>query len=314
MLDSVPTISVVTPCRNSATTIEAAIKSVRHQGYPNVEHIVVEGASVDGTREVLARHPHIVVISEPDRGVYDALNKGLSRASGDVVIFVNSDDLLRDGALEAIGTRFQADPDIDVLCGGATVFGESPDGARTAVASYATPEAIDLSPQTITRGVPIINAKAFRRGFLLETGPFDTTYQFAADRDLLMRMLLKRPRVKLLYRILYEYRLHDTSLTLRQTPAAWEGIKLEHIALARKYWRICRERPDLAAHLRKWHAEEVAKLSWRKMRSGAIVPFLRLAVQALRFDPLWPVYSVMILIERSLRSRAADSGRRGNSG
>ena len=89
-----PKISVVTICRNSASTLERTIKSVLAQTYPNLEYIVVDGGSTDGTLDIIARYRDRIttVISEPDRGVYDAMNKGIALASGEWIHLLNSDD------------------------------------------------------------------------------------------------------------------------------------------------------------------------------------------------------------------------------
>lgn len=98
-----PLISIVTPTRNQGETIEATIRSVLEQGYPAVEHIVVDGASTDGTAAVLERYRDRLarVISEPDRGQSDAINKGMRLARGEIVGWLNSDDMLAPGALAA---------------------------------------------------------------------------------------------------------------------------------------------------------------------------------------------------------------------
>lgn len=88
-------VSVVTVCFNSADTIEETIRSVREQEYESVEHVIVDGGSTDGTREIVGRYNGRIkkFISEPDRGIYDAMNKGLGLATGDVVGFLNADDV-----------------------------------------------------------------------------------------------------------------------------------------------------------------------------------------------------------------------------
>jgi glycosyltransferase involved in cell wall biosynthesis len=91
-------ISIITVCFNSAVTIEDAIKSILMQDYKDIEHIVVDGGSTDGTLEVLAKYQSRIAkcISEPDNGIYDAMNKGLKLATGDIIGFLNSDDFYVD--------------------------------------------------------------------------------------------------------------------------------------------------------------------------------------------------------------------------
>src|ERR1035441_146572 len=92
-------VSVITPCFNSATTIRETIQSVLQQNYPEFEHIVMDGGSTDGTLEILKEYPHLLWTSGRDEGLYDAMNKGVARGSGDLEVILNSDDCFRPGAL-----------------------------------------------------------------------------------------------------------------------------------------------------------------------------------------------------------------------
>jgi GT2 family glycosyltransferase len=112
-----PKISVVTPSFNSVGTIGATIESVLRQDYANWEHIVVDGGSTDGTLRVLERYRRLTWASEKDEGHYDAMNKGIARASGDVVVILNADDCFRAGALRKVAEVFQQNPDWDGLFG-----------------------------------------------------------------------------------------------------------------------------------------------------------------------------------------------------
>lgn len=105
-----PRITVVTPSYNQGEFIEETILSVLNQGYPNLEYIIVDGASSDGTGDVLKRYRHRLdqCIIEPDRGQSEAINKGLSRATGEIVTWLNSDDMLAEGALAAVAMAFHA--------------------------------------------------------------------------------------------------------------------------------------------------------------------------------------------------------------
>ena len=88
-----PKISIITVTYNSAKTIKDTIESVLSQTYKNIEHIVIDGNSTDGTQEIIRSYPKIKMISENDNGIYDAMNKGIEFASGEVVGFLNSDDM-----------------------------------------------------------------------------------------------------------------------------------------------------------------------------------------------------------------------------
>jgi glycosyltransferase involved in cell wall biosynthesis len=110
-----PRLSIVTPSFNSATTIRETIESVCRQNYPNLEHLVVDGGSKDGTLDIIREYPHLLWTSEKDQGHYDAMNKGIGRSTGEVIAILNSDDCYRDGALQIIAGGFQDHPDWDGL-------------------------------------------------------------------------------------------------------------------------------------------------------------------------------------------------------
>ena len=112
-----PKISVVTPCLNSASTIAATLESVLQQDYTHWEHIVEDGGSKDDTVAVLKRYPRLTWVSEKDEGHYHAMNKGIGRATGDVVVVLNADDCFRPGALWKVAAAFQANPAWDALFG-----------------------------------------------------------------------------------------------------------------------------------------------------------------------------------------------------
>ena len=112
-----PKISIITACFNSIHTIRETLESVRSQDYPHWEHLVIDGGSTDGTVEVLKEYPHLQWISEKDEGHYHAMNKGVARATGDVVNILNADDCFRPGALRKVAEAFQAHPDWDGLFG-----------------------------------------------------------------------------------------------------------------------------------------------------------------------------------------------------
>ena len=106
-----PKVSIVTPTYNHAHFIERTIKSILEQDYPNIEYIVMDGGSKDGTVDILKKYPGIIWKSEKDSGQSDAINKGLRRATGDIVAFLNSDDTYEPGAISKVVEFFGANPD-----------------------------------------------------------------------------------------------------------------------------------------------------------------------------------------------------------
>lgn len=111
----VPKISVVTPSFNSENTIRESIESVCSQSYKDWEHIVMDGGSKDGTLSILQQYPHLIWISEKDEGHYHAMNKGVAKATGDLIVILNSDDCFRPEAFQTVVNAFQEHESWDAL-------------------------------------------------------------------------------------------------------------------------------------------------------------------------------------------------------
>lgn len=119
-----PLISIVTPSYNQVEFIEDTIRSVRRQSYDNVEHIVIDGKSTDGTVDILKEHDHIEFISEPDDGQADAINKGFEMANGDIVGWLNSDDVYFDTSVFDRVVRYFDDTGSDIVYGDMALIDE----------------------------------------------------------------------------------------------------------------------------------------------------------------------------------------------
>lgn len=180
-------ISVITVCYNAGRTIGDTISSVVAQDWPDYEHIVVDGASSDQTIEIVTamQHDRMVFVSERDRGIYDAMNKGLALASGDYVGFLNADDYLSSPqALRVIAEKaLQSDADCIL---GDTCF----------VDDNGQPKGRFYSSRGFAKwwlrigAMPPHPSLYARRTKLLEANGFDERYRIAADFDLVARMIL----------------------------------------------------------------------------------------------------------------------------
>jgi glycosyltransferase involved in cell wall biosynthesis len=189
------TISIITVSYNSATTIAETLESIARQDYANFEHLVIDGGSTDGTLEIVrAWEKHAIrLVSEPDEGLYDAMNKGLVLASGDVIGFLNSDDFYSDASvLKRIAGAFQDDSIQAVY---ADLIYVSQNAQR--VVRYWRSNAfrngafgLGWSPAHPTFYV--------RKAVVAEHGLFDRSFRLAADVDLMMRYL-ELGRVKSAY-------------------------------------------------------------------------------------------------------------------
>ena len=206
-------ISVVTPSFNQAGFLEATLDSVLSQDFPQVEYLVIDGGSADGSADILRRHATRLAywVSEPDRGQADAINKGLRRASGEVLAYLNSDDLYLPGALSAVAAYFDEHPEVDLVYGDCQVI----DPAGRLLGLLPEHE-FDLR-RTIERAEFIPQPAAFWRRRLLEkVGPFDESLHFAMDYDFFIRAG-QAGRVARLPRTLAAFRLHPGSKTIARS-------------------------------------------------------------------------------------------------
>jgi len=119
-----PKISIITPTFNSDKYLEDTIKSVISQNYPNLEYIIIDGGSTDRTVDIIKKYSEYIAfwISEPDNGMYDAINKGFSNSTGEIMAWLNSDDLYHNGALLCVGQIFRDLSDVEWIIGKSCLF------------------------------------------------------------------------------------------------------------------------------------------------------------------------------------------------
>lgn len=189
-------ISVITATFNRVDTVAGALASVAGQTWPQVEHIVIDGASTDGTLQAIEAHRErlAVLVSEPDPGLYHALNKGLARATGDVVGLLHSDDLYADErVLERVAQAF-ADPAVDAVYGDLDYVAKA-DPSRI-VRRWRSGV---YSRGKLARGwMPPHPTLFLRRAVIEQWGAYDTAYRIAADYDAMLRYLA-RGQIRLAY-------------------------------------------------------------------------------------------------------------------
>jgi glycosyltransferase involved in cell wall biosynthesis len=184
-----PTISIVTPCLNAAATIGRTVDSVASQGYPGIEHIVVDGGSTDGTLELLAQFPEVKVISEPDEGLSDAVNKGIALATGELVGWLNADDWYLPGALAAVGEAADANPRAEWFTGGCPILDGDGEEMRKGVSAYKSFLLRHYSLSLyLTQNFISCPATFMRADALEQVGPLSLKYRYSVDYDLFLRL------------------------------------------------------------------------------------------------------------------------------
>lgn len=174
-MENKPKITVITVCYNCVSTIDQTIRSVVEQTYENIEYIIIDGASTDGTLDVIKKYENRIarIVSEPDKGIYDAMNKGIALASGEWIHFRNSGDFfLRKDSVERFFEQPVAD-DVSVVHGNCLYYDETgwfEQGPPSMRVSYK-------------KEIPVLHPAAFVRTRLQKAMPFDLQYRSSADYD-----------------------------------------------------------------------------------------------------------------------------------
>jgi glycosyltransferase involved in cell wall biosynthesis len=183
-------ISVVTPSRNMLGYLRRAAASVADQEGVDAEHVVMDACSTDGTREWLATQPTLSWSSEPDAGMYDAINKGIARSTGDVVGYLNCDEQYLPSTLARVAQRFEREPELDLLFGGALLI--RPDGSLIAYRKAYVPRWRYVAASHLY----VLSCTMFFRRRLLERGlSFDASYKAVADARFVIDALRAGARV-----------------------------------------------------------------------------------------------------------------------
>jgi len=203
-------VSIITAVFNSEATVGEAIASVASQSHHEMEHLIVEGKSNDGSLAAIGRaaHNRMVLISEPDSGIYDALNKGIQSATGEVIGFVHSDDFLaNDEVVERIAAEF-ADPAVEAVFGNLDYVAQN-DTSRVIRHWAGSP----FTPRKLRRGwMPAHPTLYIRRAAYERVGVFDTSFRIAADYDFILRYFSQTTaKTVFIPEVLYKMRIGGVS-------------------------------------------------------------------------------------------------------
>jgi len=227
-------VSIITAALNAASHIERAIRSVAAQTYPLVEHVIIDGGSTDGTLQIIERCQDGIgyFISEPDRGIYDAMNKGIEAATGDVLFFLNADDrLCDDQVVEDAMSVFESAPDLEVVYGN-LLWDLSGKLVRK------------TQPSTVTRAslaaATVLHQTVFaRKGVFEATDGFSEQYRVVSDYDWMMKVFIRDAR---------KYRYVDRDIAvmgtrgLSWTAKDWEDERIRAMRAYFTTWEILRYR------------------------------------------------------------------------
>jgi glycosyltransferase involved in cell wall biosynthesis len=247
-------LSIVTPSFNQGRFLEETILSVLNQGYEPLEYIVIDGGSTDESVSIIRRYEHRLTYweSEKDRGQVHAINKGLERATGDIVAFLNSDDVYLPGAFSAVMSYFTANPESKWICGDTIMFG---DGHDTQLIRSIVPKS---AAHCLSWAYRAPQPGHFWRNEIVRSG-FLERWNYDFDHDMYVRLLLAGYKCEYLPLPMAAYRLHEVSKTVA------EGHRLseEFDQIAEFY------EPQLQGVGRRWsEATRYLRLSYAASEAG----------------------------------------------
>ncbi|MDB5437813.1 MAG: glycosyl transferase, family 2 [Caulobacteraceae bacterium] len=203
-------ITVVTISFNQSEFLEQTLLSVLNQGYPDLEYIVVDPGSTDGSREIIERYRHRLaeVVYDPDHGAAEGLNHGFFRSTGAVLGFLNSDDLLLPGALAQVARAFALDPALDVVSGHARIIDAQGRWLRNCYTDVFDPRAFAYDACMICQLSTFFRAELFWR-----TGGFNIENLVAWDAELFRHIFGNAGKRRIIDAILSAFRLHPGAIT-----------------------------------------------------------------------------------------------------
>lgn len=207
---SYPKISIVTPSYNQAEFLERTILSVLNQNYPNLEYIIIDGGSTDGSVEIIKKYEKYLSywVSEPDRGQSDAINKGFTRSTGEILAYLNSDDTYLPNALHSVVIFFKKYPKADMLYGRCNVI----DGKEKIFQEIKT---VPFNPLDYAYGLFTVPQPAtfWRKDIFRKVGALSVENHTCMDYELWINFAKNRANIVHISRFLANFRLHPQSIS-----------------------------------------------------------------------------------------------------
>lgn len=301
MTSSLPAVSVIIPALNAGATLSSALQSLVSQSAA-FEAILVDGGSQDDTLAVAAAMPWLRTISAPGTSIYQALNLAIAESRAPNILWLNADDALLPGAMDALLTAMEASPDAGIIRGRPR-FLENIDGVL--MPCIRENEATDrpFGLELLLRGPCAINSLCIRRSVFDSIGLFRTDMRLAADREWLLRAWCVGIGVIDIPQPVYRYLVHSGSLTLDRAGRNFATIRHEHLAIIQRYLTELPRvpTPALRSSLRRWQAVEIALLTIYSVKNGHLIEAMRTVWQGFQDAPFWPVALAAELISKVVR-------------
>ena len=279
-----PKVSIITPSYNQGEYLEETIQSVLNQTYSNIEYIVIDGESTDNSVDIIRKYEERITYwcSEKDKGQADAINKGLKRATGDLVCWINSDDILYPHFVEKFVNHFVSHPDVDFL------YGDVEQGADMQHATTRRGEIIDYPTMLRTLRVPMPQqATMWRKEIMDKIGYLDPQWHVLLDREYFMR-IAQHCVIEYLPGVVAFFRNHENAKSI----AEWHKWMPE---LEKYYTMLFEDSKFPYQHLKN---ESMASMYWECYRIAASCNKQQEKRNYLKrlstVRPLWCVYKLII--------------------
>jgi glycosyltransferase involved in cell wall biosynthesis len=268
-MTDLPLVSIVTPSYNQASYLEATIRSVLEQDYPSLEYIIIDGGSSDGSVEIIRKYSDRLSywISEPDMGQTDAINKGFAQAKGEILAWLNSDDIYYPDAISEAVEFLQSHREIGMVYGDADYI----DSEGMVIGQFP---ARQTSYKQLRRGyVHIPQQAAFFRSRLWEmASPLDPSFYFAMDYDLWVRMS-EFSQIRYLPRRWAAFRLHQDAKSVAAAKYCWPEMIRVHRRNGGSYFSLIFAKyllrrliePLMPMRLKIRLYSQAVKARWRKV-------------------------------------------------
>ena len=221
-------VTIITVCYNSEKYITQTIESVLNQSYRNIEYVIIDGKSTDGTMDIIDKYKssfgeRLKVVSEKDKGIYDAMNKGVALASGEMIGIVNSDDFLETDAVENVMAKYKPEEPYQVIYGMVRGIQEEEE-EKVYIYNHQF-----LKKRMIGHPGCFVSKKTYE-----EFGGFDTRYRIAADYDFLLRLFLSNKVLfNPLYKVVTNFRSGGASAS-RRTELEVNEVKFRYGIITKK--------------------------------------------------------------------------------
>lgn len=305
-----PKISIVMPVLNRVDVIEKALQSILAQQYENLELIVIDGGSVDGTLEIINKYaPYISYFqSKKDSGPSAAMNTGIQKATGDVIAFLMADDWYEPGIFKKVAECLIAHPEVEVVsCGGQIVFRDDATGAYHPEMIYDKEKQLRLNFYNVCFAVSAICCRFIRKSVYRKLSPIlthadDGFIMLSSDKEFLLRVILSHPKEKFIPMIGHTYLSNPNSSTFGHNKNNILRLCHEHKQIARKFLKEKGVSMREKFLLHYWYTDQTTRLMMYSVIDKDYKTLREQSVDGLKRYPFtWPFTFMFNAIKITLK-------------